>query len=147
MKKIAKYSHCGYIDQLLEWAALVCSVCERPIQNFTGSFVNGKPFRYILEYYFPRRGPATLLVPQQLFYSVIRKPSDLLVLKESGEKIVPAGRTTCELLDIHVVISMLALLASRVLPDNDRVQVRTHQPRSTDIGGKYNSESIQNTCE
>jgi hypothetical protein len=46
------------MDALLEWAALVCFLSGRPLENFASSFANHEPFHCIIGFYFPRRGKA-----------------------------------------------------------------------------------------
>jgi hypothetical protein len=56
MEQIQERSDSGYMDNLLEWAALVCSLSGHPLRNFTTSFLQNEPFRCINKFYFPGKG-------------------------------------------------------------------------------------------
>jgi hypothetical protein len=143
LNQVMEYPNNSYVDDLLEWVSLVCAVCQRPIQNFTSSFINYEPIYCILNYYFPQTGAENFLADQQLLSLILGVSTNILTLIESGKKKMSLGNTD-ELPDIRIIITVLALLASRILLHNDRIEVSSFSKGYiTELGRKNNPKSVQ----
>ena len=108
------------VEELLEWVALVCSLSDKPLSNFTTSFVNNEPFDCIFRFYFPRKDAAFVQKHKEALPNIFgfTHCSQILMTDNSHVK------TPRELLDMRVIVMTLALLASRVLSNNDRIEVK-----------------------
>src|ERR1700676_2280771 len=106
------------MDDLLEWAALVCSLSGSPLSNFTISFIKNEPFHCIYRFYFPGKGitlPQTYLGHLSNVFG--RSLPMFLIVVGEHKGFVPQFH------DMRTIITTLALLASRILIHNDRIEV------------------------
>jgi hypothetical protein len=53
--QIQEYAENDYAGDLMQWAALVCSLCEKSLRNFTTDFVDNKPFECMVNFYYSRK--------------------------------------------------------------------------------------------
>lgn len=142
------YSDHHYLDELLEWTALVCSLRGKPLQNLTTAFINNDPFHCIVDHYFPRtRARFVQLQQAHLPYikGILRMQK---ILTEIDGAKIELGNPR-DLLDFRVIVTVLALLASRVLLHNDLIEVRkfNDMKMTENAGCKNNSKSISFFCE
>jgi hypothetical protein len=106
------------MEHLLEWAALVCSLSGKPLRNLTTSFINNEPFHIIYSFYFPAKG-VTLPQTYMRHLSSLFGISFLRVVLWAGayDGLAPQFHDVC------TIVTTLALLASRIVGHNDRIDV------------------------
>ena len=105
------------MEHLLEWAALVCSLSGKPFRNLTTSFINNEPFHSIYSFYFPAKGvtlPQTYMGHLSSLFGIAFHP---LLMTGVYDGFAPQFH------DVRTIVTALALLASRIVGHNDRIDV------------------------
>jgi hypothetical protein len=105
----------------MEWVTIVCSLSEKPLRNFTTDFCDNAPFECIMNFYFPRERTTLPQQYQEYLGGMLGEMSLYIPLTNSGK--TNGVRSETHFPDSRVITLMLGVLASRVLIQNDRIDV------------------------